>query len=363
MPHATHPPESDRYLALPEAGANWDPAMLYTYYHGMHIPEERIGAYIYFLGRPTFGACQGGVLIFQGDQNYDPLDMAYMDYEMTMPWPTVDETSLTTDNGLCIEFVELGRKNRLTYASPNGEASFDLIAEALTPLYARGHIIPGEDLHGDPAMSPGGTEQMMRVTGELTLRGKRYDVDCFNPRDRSWRQIRTESRHRRAELPTLPPVGWTPMYFGPDLIFNSAGYVTPSTNPNWAGLYDVDPAKPSHYFAWMMVDGEDVPVTKVVRTVHEVHPVLYSAQRQEVEVEVEGGRTFRFYGETTAMCNAVAWPNAAIRVGTSHWKSDDGRECDNTYQEMWFDDIYMRTMNERAAHRIYRPAAATAAKG
>lgn len=358
MPHATHPPESDRYLDLPQAGDTWDPAMLYTYYHGMHIPEERIGAYIYFLGRPTFGMCQGGVLIFQGDQNYDPLDMAYMDYEMTMPWPTLDERSLTTDNGLRIEFVELGSKNRLTYKSPDGDTWFELIADAVTPLYARGHIIPGEDIHGDASKAPGGTEQMTHVTGELVLRGRHYDVDCFNPRDRSWRQIRTESRHRRAELPTLPPVGWTPMYFGPDLIFNSAGYVTPSTHPYWEGLYDVDPAKPSHYFAWMMIDGEDRPVTRVTRTVHEIHPFLYSAQKQEVEVEIEGGETFHFTGETTAMCAGAAWYNAAIRIGTSHWVDSGGRECDNTYQEMWFDDIFQRAMNERFGHRVYSPAPA-----
>ena len=355
MPHAVHPPESDRYLPLPGAGETWDPAMVHTYYHGMHIPEERIGAYIYALHRPAFGLSQGGVLIFQGDQNFDPLDMAYMDYEMTMPWPTIDDSSLTTDNGLRIEFVELGSKNRLTYKSPDGDTWFDLTAEALTPLFARGHIIPGEDVHGDPSLGPGGTEQMMRVTGELVLRGRSYEVDCFNPRDRSWSQIRTESRHRRAELQTLPPVGWTPMYFGEDLIFNSAGYVTPGTNPNWEGLYDVDPDKPSHYFAWMMVDGTDRPVERVIRTVHESHPVLHSAQRQEVEVTVEGGETFRFFGETTAMCNACAWYNAAIRVGTSHWTDENGRECDNTYQEMWFDDVYQRALNERSGQRTFQP--------
>ena len=353
MTHATHPPESDRWLPRPEPGETWDPAMVQTYYHGLHIPEERIGAYIYVLHRPAFGLCQGGVLIFQGDANHDPLDMAYMDYEMTMPWPEVDERSLTTPNGLRIEFVELGRKNRLTYRSPDGSTHFDLMQEALTPLFARGHIIPGEDIHRDPTKQPGGSEQMMHVTGELVLNGKSYEVDCFNPRDRSWGQIRTESMHRRTELPTLPPVGWTPMYFGEDLIFNSAGYVTPSTNPNWTGLYDVDPDKPSHYFAWMVIDGEDRPVERVVRTVHESHPVLHSAQRQEVEVEVDGGEVFRFFGQTTAMCNAVAWPNAAIRVGTSRWEDEGGRVCHNTYQEMWFDHVYQRAMNERSGQRTF----------
>jgi hypothetical protein len=108
----------------------------------------------------------------------------------------------------------------------------------------------------------------------------------------------------------------------------------------------------------MLVDGEDRPVTRVTRTVHEIHPFLYSAQEQELEVEVEGGETFRFHGETTAMCNGCAWYNAAIRIGTSHWTDEHGRECDNTYQEMWFDDIFPGAMNERFGHRVYQPAPA-----
>jgi hypothetical protein len=350
--HPTHPPESDLWVPRPQPGEVWDPAMLSTHYHGIHVPEARIGAYIYSLNRPAFGCNQGGVLIFQGDQNYDPLDMAYLDYGMTQSWPTIDHNSLTTENGLRIEFVELGRVVRLTYTSPDGNTWLDVTGEAVTPLFARGHIIPGEDVEKDPAMSPGGSEQMMHMTGTLVLHGERYDVDCYNPRDRSWGQVRTESMQRRAKLPVLPPVGWTPMYFGPDLVFNSAGFVPESTNPNWVGVYDVDPALPAQYFAWMIVDGENVEIRSVTRTVSEYHPFLYSAQRQRVDVELVDGRRYGFEGETTAMCNAVAWPNAAIRVGTSHWTSDDGRECDNTYQEMWFDHAYQREMNRRAGRRV-----------
>ena len=350
---ATHPPESDLWLPRPKPGEKWDAGMLSTHYHGIHIPEQRIGAYIYSLNRAAFGCNQGGVLIFQGDQNLDPLDMAYLDYGMTMDWPEVEGNTITTANGLRIDFLEPGRVVRLTYTSPDEQTRLDVTGEALTPLFARGHIIPGEDVEANPEMHPGGTEQMMHMTGELVLHGTRYEVDCHNPRDRSWGQVRTELMARRHALPTLPPVGWTPMYFGPDLIFNMAGYVSPSSNPNWAGLYDVDPAKPCHYFAWMIIDGEPVEVTAVTRTAHEMHPQLYSVARQTVEVEIAGGRRFTFHGETTAMCNGVAWPNCAIRVGTSHWVCEnDGRECDNTYQEQWFDHVYQKEMNRRAGHRV-----------
>lgn len=348
---AVQPPESDMWLPRPSPGETWDTAMVSTHYHGIHIPEERIGAYIYSLNRPAFGCNQGGVLIFRGDQAIDPLDMEYMDYGMTMAWPVVEGNSLTTENGLKIEFLELGRVVRLTYVSADEQTRFDLRGEAVTPLIARGHIIPGEDVETNPAMRPGGSEQMMHMTGELVLHGTSYRVDCYNPRDRSWGQVRTEQMRRRHALPTLPPVGWTPMYFGPDLILNTAGYVSPSTNPNWSGLYDVDPDAPSHYFAWMIVDGESVDVARVVRTAHEMHPDLYSVARQQVDIELVDGRMFTFHGETTSMTNGFAWPNCAIRIGTSHWVSSDGRECDNTYQEQWFDHFYQKEMNRRQGHR------------
>lgn len=49
-------------------------------------------------------------------------------------------------------------------------------------------------------------EQAMRVEGELLPRGKRYDVDCFNVRDRSWGKPRPE------ENMTLPPTSWMTSY-------------------------------------------------------------------------------------------------------------------------------------------------------
>lgn len=353
---ATHPPESDMWLPRPGPGEIWDPAIVSTHYHGVHVPEARLGAYIYSTNRPAFGCNQGGVIIFRGDQAHDALDAEYVDYATTMAWPTVEGNSLTTENGLRIEFLELGRTVRLTYTSPDGNTGFDLIGEAVTPLIARGHIVPGEDVETDAAMRPGGSEQMMHMTGELVLHGTTYPVDCYNPRDRSWGQVRTELMARRYAMPRTPPVGWTPMYFGEDLVFNAVGYVSASTQPYWAGIYDVDPAAPSHHFAWMIVDGEPVDVAKVTRTAYEVHPELYSVAHQRIDVELADGRTYGFTGHTTAMTPGIVWPNSGFRVGTSHWASDDGRECDNTYQEQWFDHAFQKEMNRRRGHRTPDPA-------
>ncbi len=96
----------------------------------------------------------GRVCIFQGMDNLSSTDIEFLDYEMTMPWPEVDGTTITTANGLRIEFLEPGRTARLTFTSDDGTTSFDVVQTAVTPLLARGHVIPGEELHSDPSQSP-----------------------------------------------------------------------------------------------------------------------------------------------------------------------------------------------------------------
>ena len=171
MAHATHPPESDLILPLPGAGEEWDSHTIHTHYFGLSVPEAAIGAFIYIRYQPAMALCQCGVVIFRGTDNVSILDAEHVNYEITMPWPRVEGTTITTDNGLKIEFLEPGKTARITYHSGDGGTSVDVIAEAVTPLLARGHVMPGEEDHHDVAREPGGTEQFMRVTGELVLDG------------------------------------------------------------------------------------------------------------------------------------------------------------------------------------------------
>jgi hypothetical protein len=52
--------------------------------------------------------CQGGVCIFRGMDNVCLLDMEFVDYEVTMPWPQIGGSRITTATGLQIEFPEPG---------------------------------------------------------------------------------------------------------------------------------------------------------------------------------------------------------------------------------------------------------------
>ena len=251
MAIATHPPESDLILPLPAAGESWDPHTVHTHYFGFSIPQAALGAFLYVRYQPAFPLAQGGVCIFRGFDNLSPLDVEFLDYEITMPWPKIDGSAITTANGFAIEFLEPGTKARIRYESADGRTRFDVLQTAVTPLFARGHVIPGEELRSDPARGPGGSEQFMHCTGELVLRGERFDVDCYAARDRSWRQIRTEDQ----DAVKVPPVGWTPMYFGEDLIFNQVSFEAPDTDPAWKGLYEIPADRPTHHFAWVHADG------------------------------------------------------------------------------------------------------------
>ena len=343
MGHRTLPGDTDLLLPLPGPQDSWDPHTIHTHYFGFSVPEAGIGAFLYVRYQPTFPLCQGGVVIFQGTDNPTPADAAHCDYQVTMPWPQVEGATIRTANGLEIEFLEPGRVARVRYRSSDDAVRIDVMQTAVTPLLARGHVMPGEDAHHDPGRSPGGSEQFMHVTGELVLHGTTHVVDCFAPRDRSWRQVRSEDQ---AGVP-VPPVGWSPMYFGEDLIFNQISFEAPDTDPTWAGIYDVPADRATHHFAWLQQGDKTLQIVRVRRNVLEQQPGTFATLRQEIEAEDETGAVHRFVGEAVATCVMPAWPNVSFHDSVFRWTDGSGRVTYSTYQEIWF-DRYQRAMKERA---------------
>jgi hypothetical protein len=343
MSHAVHPPESDLILPLPD-GEDWDHHTIHTHYFGFSVPEAQIGAFLYIRYQPTFQLIHGGVSIFRGTDNVNAIDVDHLNYEVSMPWPEVKDNTITTDNGLSIEFVEPGRVARVTYTSADGRTSFDVTQTAVTPLLVRGHVMPGEDAHhDDPGRQPGGSEQFMHCVGELVLNGETFAVDCYAPRDRSWRQVRKESQ---GGVP-VPPVGWSPMYFGEDLIFNQISFEAPDTDPEWKGIYEIPEGAPTHHFAWLHTNGETKQITRVRRDVLERQPHTFASLRQEIEAEDEDGNVYRFTGRAIATATIPAWPNVSFHDSVYRWEDEQGRVAHSTYQEIWF-DRYQRAVKARA---------------
>ncbi len=338
-----HNPETDMLLPLPKTGERWDEHTVHTHYFGFEVAEAGIGAFLYIRHMPAFPLCQGGVVIFQGNDNASTYDCAYVDYELAMPWVFVDGNTIRTENGYQIEFLELGKKARLTYESHDRKCKFDVTQTAISPLLSRGHIIPGEDLNADATLAPGGTEQLMHCTGFLELHGERFEVDCYPARDRSLNQIRTEARSK-AQIG--PPVGWTPMAFGEDLIFCQVGCEDAAKEPIWKDLYKLPASAPMHYFSYCFDAGKQIAVERVSRKVHEYHPQLHAGMKQSVTAYLSDGRELNFEGEALAMSDILSWPNAALRVGVYRWTDETGRIATNSYQEMWFDQGFQHFMNK-----------------
>lgn len=346
MALATHSPETDLLIPLPDEGERWDHHTIHTHYFGFCVPEAALGAFIYIRYQPTFPLCQGGVHIFRGTANLAALDGAFLDYEMTMPYPDGVDGVFTTTNGLRISFPEPGRVAHISYCSRDESTHFQLVQTAVTPLLARGHVVPGEeDHHNDPGAKPGGTEQIMHVTGQLTIRGEVFAVDCYAPRDRSWRQVRVENQGGGQPV---PPVCWSPMYFGDDLAFNQVSFEAPDTDPAWAGMYTLPPDRPLHYSSWVASNGEVLEVVRVHRKVVERHPIAHVATRQEIEAEDEAGRTYRFEGTAIAIAPVPAWPNFAFWDTVYRWEDEQGRLSHGSCQEGWT-DIFQREMTARSA--------------
>jgi hypothetical protein len=209
-------------------------------------------------------------------------------------------------------------------------------------------VIPGEALHTD--QGPGGSEQFMHYTGEIVVHGERHEVDCLYPRDRSWRQVRKESRDANIH----PPITWTPMYFDEDLAFNQVGFEAPDTDPAWAGAFDVPDGARSHHFAWVSRNGEVREVTHVRRAVTESHPLLFAPLKMEIEAEDDAGERYRFKGEAIAFSPIPAWPNVASFDSVFRWEDDHGRVAYGPAQSIW---------NERIQHALKAKRSSMAAVG
>lgn len=344
MPIQLQPGDTDLLIPLAENGEPFDPYTVHTHYFGISVPEAGIGAFVYARYQPAFALSQGGTVIFRGLDNTTLLDADYHDYRVTMPWPDVQGNAIRLANGLTIEALEPGELLRVRYASPDGSTSFDVEQRAVTPLLARGHVVPGEEEHHDrDGVRHGGIEQFMHCTGELVLRGERHEVDCLAVRDRSWNQIRGEDPGGARRT---PPVGWTPISFGEDLSFNATSIEAPDTDPAWKGVCDVPDGAPTHLTAWVVRDGEPREVVEVRRNVLEYHPTQYAALRQEVEAVDEKGDRYRFFGEALSMSAVHSWPNIAFHDSVYRWTDEAGRETHCTYQEIWYDD-YQHAMKTR----------------
>ena len=135
-------------------------------------PEQEIGAFICLRWHPHSSASTV-VCIWRGFDNVVMLDMEHVDTD----WDGLAEggrNAITTDNGT--NRVPGARQvAKVSYRSA-GMMSPSALTQTLTAASARrSHVMPGEDKDSNPALQPGGLEQLMPLHSELDLRGALRD--------------------------------------------------------------------------------------------------------------------------------------------------------------------------------------------
>jgi hypothetical protein len=188
------------------------------------VPQAGILGNLYIAARPNLGVALSSVGIVQGFR-FQPFEVDFSDAQMHLPCPD-NFTRYQLESGLSVHVTEPPRNCHFQYEYKLGGCSFDLRFRGLHEPFDAGDPEQNPLLRteagvrhderlgtqwGNPSTDPddpsGHFELMGHITGHLELRGRRYEVDCFDCVDHSWSR-RTETSKRA--------VSWISAVFGED---------------------------------------------------------------------------------------------------------------------------------------------------
>lgn len=176
------------------------------------VPEHGILGNLYVACRPNLGVALSTITIGQGFCR-KPYEIDFSDAQMHLPAPK-SFTDYTLENGLSVKVTKAPTDYHFGYEYKLGGTSFDLDFKGLhdpfdamdpaqNPVLETPHGSARDERLGDEWGNPsesnttgkGHYEIMGHVTGTLTLRGKTYNVNCFDVMDHSF-GTRTETSKR-----------------------------------------------------------------------------------------------------------------------------------------------------------------------
>jgi hypothetical protein len=222
------------------------------------------------------------------------------------------------DNGYSVRIIEPMKAFHLTYADEGRGQMIDLQIEAVSPavLFADGKHF----------------EQVMRVRGDITIRGHSHKVDCFNVRDRSWGKPRPE------QSMTLPPMSWTTAVFNEGFSVNCNVFDQVEGNSELRGSAFEVPKEKTLLSGWTWKGGEIAQVIeatkRVVRDPESLIPLELT-----LDLADSLGREFHMTGELIANCPWQTWPNVNMSMSLMKWRWED-QETHGDCQEAIFGDYY-----------------------
>jgi len=296
-----------------------------TQYFGFSVPEERIHALCYLWHHPKLRIVSGGLLVWQGIKAVAQFSELF-DYRNFMSDSVLAEDlhEYRLENGYGVKIIEPLKRLHLTYSSPARQNFVDLEIEGILP----------------PVMSADGNhfEQAMHVRGKLLLRGKPYDVDCFNIRDRSWGKPRPE------ENMPLPPMSWMTAVFHRDFAVTCCAMDQASSDPALRGSPFEVPDEQTLNGSWLHRDGKLGRIVQAKKRV-ERDPATFLPMKAEFSATDEHGRHVEVTGTLIAANGSCpVWPNAYQHHPLMRWECEGLVTYGDCQEAVWNDYInYMRS--------------------
>ena len=283
-----------------------------TSWFSFHIPERKIGGWLYGFIRPNIGICTSAVFLYD-DKESAPHRALFSEHQQAQPIPEeLDLNEFTFPRGYRVKTLEPTRRYKLDYQYGD-VLTVDLEFEGLMDPHPYMKNAFSDSVHYD---------QLGHMTGHIVLRGERIDVDCYPIHDRSWGP-RTDNA----------PPNFNRLCYdygcGPD----RKGFVTFSRQEELGE----GGSSPLAHGVWMKPDGTRLPIVEGVRTV-ERDPKNIWVSRIVIECVDEEGEKHRIVGRS--LSRFFFLPSRWISLDSLIEWDIDGSKSWGEDQDLWRYDQY-----------------------
>lgn len=201
-----------------------------TNYFGFYNAEARLNVGVYALFRPNLGIVGSTICMNTGYANA-PWEADFVDLQSSLPIPA-DLADYTLANGLSVTCTKPNMDWTIRYDDREGTTinvdfkaimiPFDIQDPEMDPMKAKalaeadesGHFAWGTAYNGHFDLSG-------HVSGSVSIRGKRYPIDCISTMDHSW-----GPRPERG----APNMSWLHAHFSDDLAIHVIFSFDPERN-------------------------------------------------------------------------------------------------------------------------------------
>ncbi|HKT74974.1 MAG TPA: hypothetical protein VJQ47_18950 [Steroidobacteraceae bacterium] len=285
----------DEYLHRPPSGARCN--FTETNMFGFNIPGEGIDCLIYFWHHAVLGTTTGGIMCWQGVKRHH-MECEAFDYQNYMPLPA-DSMDASYPCNVTVKMLKPLEAFHVTYQNASLGNRLDLHLQAAMPpacRYNGGHIT-----------------QAMKTSGELVLRGKRYEIDGFHSRDHSW------GEHRSEALQDIPPLSWLVGVVDESFAFHCLAFDSRRHHPEWGMLYPGIDDRNNVLWGYVRDDGETHGIIGADQRTHR-GPDGVTPVGVDLILRASNGKSYEIAGRHAAMTPLAPWPNMHAHFVLMKWE-------------------------------------------